>query len=174
MTELYHGARFGKAIEIAEVGAVLSPFLREVEILEDMKEWDPKSYEKIMQFPENINRSIKEVALETAKLSYHEHEFEYRVMNASFSRDLVGAKFPYATGFYGNDPGIVFEFETQNNIPNSGVIFLPRMDLEGNLKRVHVFNCSRDQIAYIEDATERFHPEVSIGQTERVYSKEQL
>ncbi len=170
MVELYHGARFRKAIDIAEVGAVLSPFLREVELLEDMKEWDPREYERIMSFPENANRSTEEIALEKARIGYQEREFEYRVMNASFARDLEGSRCPYATGIDGNLPGIVFGFETSINIPISKTVFLPKMDLEGNLRKVYVFNCSADQIDYIGDATGRFHPEVLIEQ-ERSFVK---
>ncbi len=173
MAKLYHGTGLGNAIKIAEAGAILSPWKKQIRTFESVKREKPEEFERLME--EYPGMTLEEVAWEYAKTGHVDEELDHRVKRASFSRTLRGS-FLYADQWSKHAGGLILMLDADlrklEDVDSKTAIFIPEVSLEGTLKRIYLIGLVHDRFDLIKSTFDKFDPEyfLKFGSRSRSYS----
>jgi len=137
MDYLYHGTSVQNGIKIAKAGAILSPFEQIVRDWRNLSSQNPSN-------PFFQNRSVEELALDSIRGRFGEHDIEHRGKSVSLVTDLsmamrYASKFEYLYG------GIVLAFSLDfhqlrelNASGNQQNVFIPSQVPLDALVEIHL------------------------------------
>jgi len=146
MTMFYHGTRrTGKALKIAQSGAILSPWYQDLERLRRLKKEELDAYKKVLEHYKTSDEH--EAALKLASTGYSPNELEHRVKCVSLTSELYRTR-------RGDMDGIALGIELDE--PAQQLLFVPRQVPLDTLKEIHLESNAREQ--EIRAAFARYNP----------------
>ncbi|MCA9485822.1 MAG: hypothetical protein KC506_03180 [Nanoarchaeota archaeon] len=167
MELLYHGTHLRNGLEIAESGAILSPWYKYLEELNGVYRGKEGLFEEHYS-----GRTMVDVALENAAFCYSRNELEHRVKSLSVSKLLSGCGGAAGYGMQFeeyNGGGMVLALEIdeelERSLPNDWedryIIFVPkRLELK-TLRQIHLSpRAAREAEKLVRKSFEKYNPEI--------------
>ena len=153
---VYHGSIFDFAEVIAEDGALLSPWEREIKAL--------KRHPLSKTFLSRRTGSFEEIALELASVGYSEREIAHRVQCISLTEKINHAA-EYAFGSFNKEKqGFVLELDFFGDgtfTENSSTLFVSRRFSLDSLRAIYLASHTFPVYGqHFETLFARFHPQI--------------